>query len=415
MFKVDGNKVIAVGQLSTANMRNMFACIHQVVEKRGYQDMELDFTGVTSLFPTPAIAIASICNALLVKNNVPTTLFLPNNTKLGSLFKNAGWAHLIDPNNFQPSKFVGRVHMLATKFKDSAGQNQLVDNAISSILSATEGISRPELGALEWSLNEITDNVMNHSESEIGGLVQLSHYKAHRKAIEFVVCDMGLGIPATLKKGHSQIRSDTEALDMAIREGVTRSDYEGQGNGLFGSYRIANLSQGEFEIHSGYAALSYNRNAGYRVAYQAIPFNGSLVSLTFNYDNPAILDDVLQFKGMSHTPIDSVELRYNEDIGGNIEFVLSKESEGFGSRIAGRAVRKKLLNLVRFVKGQVKIDFTDVHLVSSSYADAAFGGLFVELGAVEFSQKICFINHDEMIANLINRAISQRIKTGLGQ
>lgn len=112
--------------------------------------------------------------------------------------------------------------------------------------------------------------------------------------------------------------------------------------------------------------------------------------------------------------MDSVEHRYNEDAEGNLEFMLAGESEGFGSRIADRAVRKKLLNLVRFAKGQVKVDFTGVHLVSSGYADAAFGGLFVELGAVDFSQRIHFVNHDETIANLINRAISQRIKTGLG-
>lgn len=235
MFEVEGNRVIATGQLSTANMRNMFACIHQVIDKRGYQDLELDFTRVTSLFPTPAIAIASICNALLVRDNTPTTLLLPREIRLGGLFKNAGWAHLIDPIQFSPSRFVGKIHMPATKFKDGLDQQRLVDNAISSILSAAEGISRSELRALEWSLNEITDNVLNHSESEIGGIVQLSHYRARRRAIEFVVCDMGLGIPATLKSGHPQIRSDTEALDMAIREGVTRSDYEGQGNGLFGS------------------------------------------------------------------------------------------------------------------------------------------------------------------------------------
>jgi anti-sigma regulatory factor (Ser/Thr protein kinase) len=35
---------------------------------------------------------------------------------------------------------------------------------------------RQQLKALEWALNEITDNVLNHAESPTGGIVQIQSF-----------------------------------------------------------------------------------------------------------------------------------------------------------------------------------------------------------------------------------------------
>jgi anti-sigma regulatory factor (Ser/Thr protein kinase) len=52
---------------------------------------------------------------------------------------------------------------------------------------------RTQLKALEWALNEITDNVLNHAESPIGGLVQIQSFPS-RSRVTFYVADAGLGI-----------------------------------------------------------------------------------------------------------------------------------------------------------------------------------------------------------------------------
>ena len=115
-------------------------------------------------------------------------------------------------------------------------------------------LKRSDLAAIEWSLNEITDNVINHSESSTGGYVQLSTLKS-RNIVEFVVSDAGIGIPTSLRKPFPELTSDTNALHQAIREGVTRDKQVGQGNGLFGSVEICWASEGYFELDSGYGRL----------------------------------------------------------------------------------------------------------------------------------------------------------------
>jgi hypothetical protein len=74
---------------------------------------------------------------------------------------------------------------------------------------------------LSGRLNEITDNVLVHAQSPIGGLVQVSTFKRTTKRIEYIVVDAGIGIPKTLRQSHPEL-SDAAALENAIKQGVTR-------------------------------------------------------------------------------------------------------------------------------------------------------------------------------------------------
>lgn len=230
---------------------------------------------------------------------------------------------------------------------------------------------------------------------------------------DFVVCDAGIGIPQSLRSGHPEIHSDHEALDKAIREGVTRDTHIGQGNGLYGTWRVTQLSKGSFEIHSGYASLvSYQDKLHIRP--ETIPFVGTLVSASINYEQPLSLQEALKFRGKPHEPVDLVQLIYEETEDGFLYIQLAKEGEGFGSRVAGAPIRNKLKNLMRIGDDKkIIVDFGDVPIISSSYADEVFGKLFVEMGALTFMRKIEFRRVDETIQGLIDKAIEQRTKTGL--
>jgi hypothetical protein len=77
-------------------------------------------------------------------------------------------------------------------------------------------------------------------------------------------------------------------------------------------------------------------------------------------------------------------------------------------------IRQKLKNLIRICGGKkIVVDFSDVAIVSSSFADEVFGKLFVELGPLEFMKAVEFRKVDSTIQGLINRSIEQRAKTGL--
>jgi len=58
---------------------------------------------------------------------------------------------------------------------------------------------------------------------------------------------------------------------------------------------------------------------------------------------------------------------------------------------------------------KIVIDFADVPLVSSSFADEAFGKLFLEMGPIAFGQRFQFQNLSDLVRQLIDRAISQRL------
>lgn len=249
----------------------------------------------------------------------------------------------------------------------------------------------------------------------MGGLVQVSTFQRSRKRVEYIVSDAGLGIPNTLRSTRTEITSDAEALNHAIREGVTRDKRIGQGNGLFGSYQICSQSKGFFQVESGHGKLIYTEKSGLRVTSEKIPFDGTLVAAQIDFSVPQLLENALQFGGKQFIPVDFVELNYEQGDTRSIRFVMINESNSFGSRIAGAPVRVKLINLAKMCPGQkVVIDFTDIHLISSSFADEVLGKLFVELGPLTFMQRFELSNIEPTVKHLVDKAIAQRMATGTG-
>jgi len=287
----------------------------------------------------------------------------------------------------------------------------LVNRVIESILRSTQDLKREELAAVEWAFNEITDNVLNHAQSNVGGLIQFST-RAKSKRIEFAVCDVGIGIAASLRPAHPEIPNDLEALVWAIREGVTRGT--GQGNGLFGSSQICRLSGGFFSIHSQNSELWTNDPGAFTLKNQRIPFHGTVVDVCISYAVPNILQKALCFNDGVFRPTDYIETHY--EMGGEgegISILLRDEAESLGARSAGSPVRMKLINLLQLVRDvPIRVDFSGLSVVSSSFADEVIGKLFLEMGQ-EFSRRIVLSNMTPTVKMIVDRAIRQR-SDGIG-
>ncbi len=407
-----GNRLSISGQLGTRDFRRVLAAMHNLTTGQGYKDIELDFTGCTAAYGGPILAIAAQTKRYLI-GGLDVDLMLPKDERLSRLFLNANWANLIDPRRYEAGNYRGFAQIPVIQFRTGQDQYESVTLVTEKILSALSEFDRSHLKAIEWSLNEITDNVINHAQSPIGGLLQITNFGREQKVIEFCVCDAGIGIPASLRGGHHEIRSDHEALDKAIREGVTRDKRIGQGNGLYGSWRITQISGGSFEIHAGNASLSSWPDA-LHIRPETIPVIGSLVVARISYGKELSLEEALKFGGKSHDPVDYVQVAYEEDEEGLVFFPLAREAQGFGSRAAAMPVRQKLKNLLRICGGKrIGIDFSDVPIISSSFADEVFGKLFAELGPLGFMKAFEFRKVDSTIQGLINRSIEQRAKTGL--
>lgn len=402
------NRIRIIGGLSVSEFRVVTAAIYRVIHDRGYQDVILDFSACMFTHAPPMVAlICAVCRHNL--DGVGFSLILPNDLTLRKLFLNSNWAHFIDPTKYETSVYEPRKHNPVKQFKNFDDQAQLVNEVMDTILCNLTDFDRSHLTAIEWSLNEITDNVLVHANSDIGGFIQVTAQKS-RRMVEFAVADGGVGIANSLRSGHLEITSDVDALYKAIQEGVTRDKRIGQGNGLYGTYKIAVGSSGTFSIHANHSTLYFARTIGVRSKQENIPFHGSLVNCGIDYTNPLLLEDVLRFNDKPHIPVDRIDLKYDTGPDGSILFEVIKETSSVGSRVAGAPVRTKLDNLIRISGGkQITVDFSGVPLISSSFADEVFGKLFVSLGALEFSSKFRFINTDQIVKKLVDKAIMQRL------
>jgi anti-sigma regulatory factor (Ser/Thr protein kinase) len=410
MIVRDLNRISFSDSFRIGDLLRPISEIHHA-KQAGFQEIILDFAECSAAFAPPMVALCVQIMRLRSEEGFDFRLILPTNYNLARLFRNADWAHFIDPNQFDPIGFKGTRQLPATHFSTAAEQKHAVDRTVEVMLGAITNLDRDDLAAFEWSVNELTDNVLIHSGSPVGGLVQVSTFLKDKKCVEYIVADAGLGIPATLRPSHPELKTDVEALESAIREGVTRDRTNYQGNGLFGSFAVCSHSKGTFHLESGYGRLSYTPARKLETKQEKVPFDGTLITAQLNFADPKLLAQALRFRGRQHTVSGTAELKYDLEDRDDVLFVIKDEAASFGNRDAGTTVRNKLRNILQMFPAKlVIIDFSEVPLISSSFADEVIGKLFVQLGPLAFTQRFKFRGTSENIQQLIDRAITQRLR-----
>lgn len=95
---------------------------------------------------------------------------------------------------------------------------------------------------------------------------------------------------------------------------------------------------------------------------------------------------------------------------GIMQMRLKDEATAFGNRITGKRIRTKIANLLRADKASIlEIDFEDVELVASSFADEVFGKLASEWGIVNFSRQIRLLNLNNFCHSVIDDVVRTRM------
>ena len=387
------------------------SCLHECRE-HGYEEVVLDFSTCEAAFPTGMIPLLTSADALR-RETVDVSITLPEEERLERLFLNTNWAHFLEPARFQKSDAVHDRHLAAQRFGDPEEQQHLV-NTFMDVVMRSMTLDRRVVAGLEWSINEITDNVLNHADCEEGGILQVSTF-GERKKVAFGVADSGRGILSSLREGHPGLRTDAQAIDEAMKAGITRDPDVGQGNGVAGTLRIATMSKGSFEITSGLAQIQVQTRDGRPDSHvyrrkERQRFQGTFVYAELGLGTQFRLSEALGFGDEPHEPVDIIELLYETDAGDAVVLKLRDESTGFGSRPAGRQLRTKCLNLLDAEPGKpLLLDWTGVPLVSSSFADELVGKLFASLGPLAFSARVRNVGMDATVRGLVDKAIMQRV------
>jgi len=398
------NQISVSGNFGAPDVRPFVAVLHKVVRDRGYKNVTIDLTDLRAAFEVGILPIVPVVERYRLRDDCDVTLVLPADQKLSALFVNTNWAHFLAPLQYAQSSMRSHLHLPAQNYRDLSTLSAAVDNIMNIVLNTIPDLQRTQLQALEWSIQEISDNVLNHSRSDLGGYIQASTF-SNRRLVEFVVCDGGVGIPTTLNMSSNH----PLALEQAIKEGITRDPNSNAGNGLFGSLEVSRLSRGAFSINSYCGALFLTNSGDVRSVYERVPYLGTSVTASISCSDSELLINALTFKGKKHVMgFDYLDKQFGSS-DTVLTFHMSAEAKSFGTREVGRLMHNKICTVMASdLSLPVVFDFKDVPIISSSFADEVFGRLFADLGPMTFVSRFQFINVNTTVRALVDRAIMQR-------
>lgn len=141
-------------------------------------------------------------------------------------------------NNYLDTSFV--------EIQNYTSGNQLeVLTRIVKLLREKSKMDDDVFTGLDYCLNEILDNILNHSKEKEGWVVAQYYHKLNQ--IRLMIVDHGIGIQQALNEKHNF--TEEEALKNCIVSGVTNG--RGQGHGLFATSLFAKENKGWLSIISG--------------------------------------------------------------------------------------------------------------------------------------------------------------------
>ena len=258
---------------------------------------------------------------------------------------------------------------------------------------------------LTWCLNEVMDNVLQHSGISSGYVMGQIHKST--KHIAFCIFDAGQGIYNSLRPSKYSPRNPIDAITLAVREGVTRDSRIGQGNGMWGLHNIVKVNSGMLSITSNTA--SYMLKGDEIRTFKQLPvisreLGTTIVDFQIDFDKGISIASALG----GHIPV-NLRLESLEDEKGNIVYKLEEKSSGTGTRQSGERIRNELTNIYKETKRGIEIDFDGVSVISSSFADELIGKLVAEYGFFGFTQIFRLKNMNEIVQSIVNRSVSQRM------
>lgn len=368
--------------------------------RAGETEFEIDISGYHAWYPDGMTPLICAVNSWIAEGEAVS--IVPPDGDGYDFWERAGWQYGLF-GHAPPIVRPGTNLTPLTAYSSGSELNEAVTEAI-SVMSTAASFPSGVVDSLSWTLNEVADNVLVHSNAERGWM-QVS-YQPRKGLLDFVVADSGRGILASLRESFSHLRTDIEALNLAVEKGITRNRHVGQGNGLSGLVRIAVGNRGFVNLHSGTGQLRILEGEVRQAEDFASPFGGTIVTMTLRTDQPIDLSEAL----WGHEPVPSFERQYLADAG--IHFRVASEASNFGNRSTGRLLRLKVGNIITTMPDEpLMLDFTGVELASASFCDEFVAKLVLELGPVSFFSRVHMTGYTPLIRRTLDHVIAQRLAT----
>jgi hypothetical protein len=118
--------------------------------------------------------------------------------------------------------------------------------------------------AMQMAAGELCGNAVEHGANELGCYVAAQRYERPHRHTVLALGDLGIGIPAHLRKRFPGLRGDRSALREAVKEGVTATGKSERGIGftsVIEGARGPKMRYATLDIHSGRAQLLHQVSA----------------------------------------------------------------------------------------------------------------------------------------------------------
>ena len=395
----DGNRITVPTLSDPFVVGNFLRAMYSGVNA-GYEEYILDLQPVDGAFPNVCAPIAGIIDFYRLRR--------------GFDFRFENVPEYVDRTNLLEPSGVGENERayaspldVVWRFSTPEDTTALVDAFLESVSKSAvceEGV----IQGLEWCINEVMDNVLQHSNENHGYAMG----QIHRTSQHIAVCiyDFGQGLYNSLRNTSHAPRSAVDAITLSIREGVTRDASIGQGNGMWGLHNIVRANSGLLRITSGngfYGLRGDDVTTSTNVPFLDRDNNCTCVDFQIDFDKGIAISEALG----GYEPL-NMRLDALEDFHGNVTYPLADKTSGTGTRRSGEAIRNDILNVSREAKKVVVIDFDGVSVVSSSFADELLGKLVASVGFIEFNSRFRLANMNDFVEAVANRSIAQRLGQG---
>ena len=178
---------------------------------------------------------------------------------------------------------------------------------------------------------------------------------------------------------------------------------------MWGLKQIVKNNKGHLSVMSGHAIKIFDYENNSETSYDNLAILGennhcTRIDFSLNFDNVIDIKESLGNYEVYEKINSDIENMENEN--NWIVFNVKKEAKlGTGTRQAGKTTRKYLMNIMNTSENRIVLDFKDVDMVSSSFADETIVQLIMEIGNDAFNDRFVLSNVNEQCNVVISAAI----------
>lgn len=395
------DNVITIHSLQNYNCVNAFIrALYSGFEKAGYEEFVIQFKDIQGVFPNAAVPIAGLIDFFRKEKNL----------LVGGKSYNENLQAILSPYEL-PNRQDALPRALGKIWKFQTSKDIYeIQTALINELRRNDIFANGVLEGIEWSINEIMDNVLNHSQESCGFIMGQIHKST--KHVAFTIYDAGIGIYNSLKDSINSPRNNADALTLCIKEGVTRDKKVGQGNGMYGLFSLIREGNGRLVITSGRDAYQYIEGTPSILKdvhlYPSKERWSTTVDFQLDYSQDISIKKVLTFHGKEFD-FTNLYAENLENDAGELVFRISELAEGTGTRESALRLKNEIINLMKTNKQIAVLDFSKINVVTSSFIDELVAKLLVELGLFQFNRYIKLTNMSITIQQTLQKSVIQRI------